>query len=76
MVVNWLTAPTHLWRVDRWAGEWTVEEDFAIEPELLNDDHLGRAPDAVASHLTEITDSVGPGRSASSALMSPRSTGT
>jgi hypothetical protein len=54
-----LTAPAPLWRVDRWAGEWAVEEVFGIEPELLNDDRLGRALDAIAPHLTEITDSVG-----------------
>jgi transposase len=36
-----------------------VEEVFGIEPELLNDDRLGRALDAIAPHLTEITDSIG-----------------
>ncbi|MFF4234188.1 DUF4277 domain-containing protein [Streptomyces sp. NPDC001820] len=59
LVANRLTAPAPLWRVDRWAREWAVEEVFGIEPELLNDDRLGRALDAVAPHLTEITDSIG-----------------
>ncbi|MFI5820222.1 IS1634 family transposase [Streptomyces rishiriensis] len=59
LVANRLTAPTPLWRVERWAGEWAVEEVFGIEPELLNDDRLGRALDAIAPHLTELTDSVG-----------------
>jgi transposase len=58
LVANRLTAPAPLWRVDDWAREWAVEEVFGIEPELLNDDRLGRALDAIAPHLTEITDSV------------------
>ncbi|MFI6061647.1 hypothetical protein [Streptomyces sp. NPDC051286] len=41
------------------AREWAVEDVFGIEPELLNDDRLGRALDAIAPHLQEITDSVG-----------------
>jgi len=59
LVANRLTAPTPLWRVDDWAREWAVEEVFGTEPELLNDDRLGRALDAIAEHLTEITDSIG-----------------
>lgn len=59
LVANRLTAPAPLWRVDDWAREWAVEEVFGIEPELLNDDRLGRALDAIAGHLTEITDSIG-----------------
>jgi hypothetical protein len=50
LVANRLTAPAPLWRVDRWAREWAVEEVFGIEAELLNDDRLGRALDAVAPH--------------------------
>src|SRR3954471_14769809 len=57
LVANRLTAPAPLWRVDRWAGEWAVEKVFGVEPGLLNDDRLGRALDAIAPHLTEITDS-------------------
>ncbi|MFS4098033.1 IS1634 family transposase [Streptomyces sp. AF1A] len=59
LVANRLTAPAPLWRVDDWAREWAVEEVFGIEPELLNDDRLGRALDAIAPHLTELTDSIG-----------------
>jgi transposase len=59
LVANRLTAPAPLWRVDDWAREWAVEEVFGIEPELLNDDRLGRALDAIAEHLTELTDSIG-----------------
>lgn len=56
---NRLTAPAPLWRVEDWAREWAVEEVFGIEPELLNDDRLGRALDAIAPHLAELTDSIG-----------------
>lgn len=59
LVANRLTAPAPLWRVDDWARDWAVEEVFGIESELLNDDRLGRALDAIAPHLQEITDSIG-----------------
>ncbi|MDQ0963432.1 transposase [Streptomyces sp. B4I13] len=59
LVANRLTEPAPLWRVYDWAREWAVEEAFGIEPELLNDDRLGRALDAIAPHLQEITDSIG-----------------
>ncbi|MFD6968743.1 DUF4277 domain-containing protein [Streptomyces sp. NPDC059949] len=59
LVAKGLTAPAPLWRVDDWAREWAVEEVFGIEPELLDDDRLGRALDAIAEHLTELTDSIG-----------------
>jgi transposase len=59
LVANRLTAPAPLWRVDRWAREWAVEEVFGAEAELLNDDRLGRALDAIAPHLRELTDSIG-----------------
>lgn len=59
LVANRLTAPSPLWRVVRWARAWAVEEVFGIEPELLNDDRLGRTLDPIAPHLTEIADSTG-----------------
>ena len=36
-----------------------VDEVYGIEPRLLNDDRLGRALDAIAPHLDEITGSIG-----------------
>jgi hypothetical protein len=36
LVANRLTAPAPLWRVDRWAWEWAVEEVFGMEAELLS----------------------------------------
>jgi hypothetical protein len=72
---NRLTAPAPLWRVEDWAREWTVEEVFGIEPELLNDDRLGRALDAIAPHLAELTDSIG-ARAIGEFGMCPPATGT
>jgi hypothetical protein len=59
LVANPLTAPAPLWRVEDWAREWAVEEVFGIDPELLNDDRLGRALDTIAPHLAELTDRIG-----------------
>jgi hypothetical protein len=38
-------------RVEDWARTWAVEEVFGIEPDLLNDDRIARALDAIAPHL-------------------------
>ncbi len=59
LVANRLTAPAPLVRVEAWAAAMAVDEVYGIEPHLLNDDRLGRALDAIAPHLDEITGSVG-----------------
>jgi transposase len=59
LVANRLTSPAPLFRVGDWAREWAVEEVFGIEAELLNDDRLARALDAVAPHLDRLAGSVG-----------------
>jgi transposase len=59
LVANRLSVPTSMVRVGDWARGWAVEEVFGVEPELLNDDRLARALDAIAPHLDEITGSVG-----------------
>lgn len=59
LVANRLSSPTSMVRVGNWARTWAVEEVFGVEPELLNDDRLARALDAVAPHLEEITGSIG-----------------
>jgi transposase len=58
LVANRLTSPRPLVRVEDWARTWAVKEVMEIDPELLNDDRLGRALDAIAPHLDEITGSV------------------
>ncbi|MFF3062837.1 IS1634 family transposase [Streptomyces sp. NPDC057909] len=59
LVANRLSSPTSMVRVADWAGKWAVEEVFGADPELLNDDRLARALDAIAPRLEEITGSVG-----------------
>jgi transposase len=59
LVANRLSAPAPLVRVGDWAREWAVEEVFGIEPELLNDDRIGRALDAIAPELDRIVGTVG-----------------
>jgi transposase len=59
LVANRLTSPTPLWRVEDWARAWAVQEVFAIPPQALNDDRIGRALDAIAPELEQIVGSVG-----------------
>ncbi|GAB2778606.1 IS1634 family transposase [Streptomyces chlorus] len=59
LVANRLSSPTAMVRVGDWARTWAVEEVFGADPDLLNDDRLARALDAIAPHLDEITGSVG-----------------
>ena len=59
LVANRLTAPAPLVQVEAWAAAMAVDEVYGIEPHLLNDDRLGRALDAIAPHLDEVTGSVG-----------------
>ncbi|MFE0733287.1 IS1634 family transposase [Streptomyces antibioticus] len=59
LIANRLSAPAPLVRVGDWAREWAVEEVFGIEADLLNDDRIGRALDAVAPELEAVVGSVG-----------------
>jgi transposase len=59
LVANRLTSPTPLRRVEDWARAWAVEEVFAIAPDALNDDRIGRALDAIAPELDQLVGSVG-----------------
>lgn len=59
LVANRLTSPTPLVHVEDWARAWAVEEIFGVAPEVLNDDRIGRALDAVAPHLNGIVGSIG-----------------
>ncbi len=59
LVANRLTAPAPMLRVHEWAAAMAVEEAYGIQPELLNDDRIARALDAVAPHLDAITGGVG-----------------
>jgi transposase len=59
LVANRLTSPTPLRRVEDWARAWAVEEVFAVPPDALNDDRIGRALDAIARKLDHLVGSVG-----------------
>lgn len=59
LIANRLSSPTSMVRVEDWARKWAVEEVFGIEPDLLNDDRIARALDAIAPRLEEITGSIG-----------------
>ncbi len=59
LVANRLTSPTPLVHVEDWARAWAVEEVFGLAPEVLNDDRIGRALDAVAPKLGGIVGSIG-----------------
>jgi transposase len=59
LVANRLTSPTPLVHVEDWARAWAVEEVFGLEPEVLNDDRIGRALDAAAPELDGIVGSIG-----------------
>src|SRR5450755_4099143 len=59
LVASRLTAPAPMLRVHEWAAAMAVEEAYGISPELLSDDRIARALDAVAPQLDAITGSVG-----------------
>ena len=59
LIANWLTSPRPLVRVEDWARIWAVKEVLDPGPDLLNDDRLGRALDAIAPRLQEITGAIG-----------------
>lgn len=59
LVASRLTSPSPLVHVQSWARDWAVGEALGVEPDLLNDDRIGRALDAIAPHLDRIAGSVG-----------------
>ncbi len=59
LIANRLTSPTPLVHVQDWARDWALEETFGVPADILNDDRIGRALDAVAPHLDRIVGSIG-----------------
>ncbi|GAA0441168.1 hypothetical protein Acor_11790 [Acrocarpospora corrugata] len=59
LVANRLTSPAPLVHVQEWARTWAVAETFGVDPDLLNDDRIGRALDAIAPHLDHLAGSAG-----------------
>jgi len=59
MIANRLTSPTPMVHLGRWAGQFAVQHVFAVAPQVLNDDRIARALDALAPVLDQVTGSVG-----------------
>src|ERR1019366_93011 len=59
LVANRLAGPAPTLRVQDWAAVMAVEEAYGIAPELLSDDRIARALDAVAPQLDAIAGGVG-----------------
>lgn len=59
LIANRLTNPQAMVAVADWARDWAVEEVYGIDADVLNDDRLGRALDAVAPRVQHIVGSIG-----------------
>ncbi|MFB7510918.1 DUF4277 domain-containing protein, partial [Streptomyces broussonetiae] len=59
LIANRLSSPMPMFKVNKWAEQWAVDEVFGITPDFLNDDRIGRALHAIAPHLAQINGSVG-----------------
>jgi transposase len=59
LIANRLTSPKAMVAVADWAHAWAVEEVYDIDPDLLNDDRLGRALDALAGQADQVVGSIG-----------------
>ncbi|MEU6721534.1 DUF4277 domain-containing protein [Nonomuraea sp. NPDC046802] len=59
LIANRLTSPASMMRLENWAQHWAVPEVLGIAPDVLNDDRIGRALDAIAEHLEMIVGTVG-----------------
>lgn len=59
LIANRLTSPQPMVSVAGWASRWAVQEVFAIDPDAINDDRLGRALDALAPRASQIIGSIG-----------------
>lgn len=59
LIANRLTGPRPMVAVADWAQDWAVEEVYGIRADLLNDDRLARALDAIAPRLDHLVGSIG-----------------
>src|SRR5713101_4703017 len=59
IIANRLTQPRAMYQLLGWARHWAVREVFAFDPQLLNDDRLGRCLDALAPQIDPIQGTVG-----------------
>jgi transposase len=54
VILNRLTSPQPLYRIEDWARDYGVEEIYGIAQDRLNDDRVARSFDAISSHGDEI----------------------
>lgn len=59
LIANRLTSPKPLVHIENWAQAWAAPEVFGTPAQALSDDRIGRALDAVAEKLDQITGSIG-----------------
>jgi hypothetical protein len=58
VIANRLTVPKAMYQLLAWAQKWSVRETWGIDPDLLNDDRLGRCLDALAPQIDPIQGEV------------------
>jgi len=58
MILNRLTSPAPLYRVEKWADNHALLECCGIESSAVNDDKLGRALDSIFPHIEEIESEI------------------
>lgn len=61
LIANRLTSPAPMVHVGAWARQFAVGHALGLDPDVLNDDRIARALDALAPVLEEVTGSVGAG---------------
>ena len=59
LIANRLTSPAPLVHVGAWARQFAVGHVLGLAPDVLNDDRIARALDALAPVLEQVTGSVG-----------------
>ena len=59
LIANRLTSPTPMIHVGRWARHFAVAPVLGLAPDVLNDDRIARALDALAPVLEAVTGTVG-----------------
>src|SRR5260221_8139599 len=59
LIANRLTSPSPMVHVGAWARQFAVANVLSLAPDVLNDDRIARALDALAPVLEQVTGSVG-----------------
>lgn len=59
LIANRLTSPSPMLHVGAWARQFAIEHALGVDPDVLNDDRIARALDALAPVLDEVVGSVG-----------------